>query len=164
MVQRRCQGEHDVGQEKRHVVGEHRKRTPEMDMALRAIGAGLGRTGTLSLKLALERLLGVPCYHMRELFAHPEHVPVWHGAALGTMPDWPEFFAGHGAAVDSPAAYFWPELLAAFPEALVLLSVRDAESWWRSASETIFRADRLRKPREWLAMRQTLYATRWIAR
>ena len=50
-------------------------------MSLRVVGAGLGRTGTLSLKLALERLLGAPCYHMTEVFAHPEHVALWHAAA-----------------------------------------------------------------------------------
>ena len=131
-------------------------------MALRVVGAGLARTGTLSLKLALERLLGAPCYHMREVFAHPEHVSIWHKAALGIMPQWPEFFAAYAAAVDSPAAYFWPELITAFPEALVILSVRDADAWWRSVSESIFRADQLAKPREWLAMRQALYAARWI--
>jgi hypothetical protein len=134
-----------------------------MTQGLRVVGAGLGRTGTLSLKLALERLLGAPCYHMREVLAHPDHVRVWHGAVLGVLPDWREFFANYAAAVDSPVAYFWEELTAAFPEALVLLSVRDSEDWWRSASETIYHADRLPRTPEWLAMRQALYTSRWIA-
>src|SRR5690348_10458482 len=107
------------------------------NMSLRVIGAGCGRTGTMSLKLALERLLGAPCYHMVEVFAHPEHVPDWHAAALGNMPDWNALFAGYAAAVDWPASAFWPELSAAFPDALVVLSVRDAQSWWQSAHETI---------------------------
>jgi len=55
-------------------------------MSLRVVGAGLGRTGTVSLKLALEKILGAPCYHMMEVFTRPEHVPMWHAAALGTMP------------------------------------------------------------------------------
>ena len=76
-------------------------------MSLKVVGAGLGRTGTHSLKLALERLLGEPCYHMLEVFEHPEHVPFWHQATLGTMPDWDELFAGYGEAVDWPAAAFW---------------------------------------------------------
>src|SRR5438105_250833 len=107
-------------------------------MTLRVVGAGLGRTGTMSLKLALERLLGAPCYHMVEVFSHPEHVPAWHAAAQGRMPDWDQLFAGYAAAVDWPSAAFWPELIEAYPEALVVLSVRDSESWWQSAHETIF--------------------------
>lgn len=107
-------------------------------MTLRVVGAGVGRTGTLSLKLALERLLGGPCYHMAEVFAHPEHVAAWHDAARGRMPDWDALFAGYRAAVDRPAAASWPELMAAYPKALVVLSVRDAASWWRSANGTIF--------------------------
>ena len=133
-----------------------------MTRGLRVVGAGLGRTGTFSLKLALERLLGAPCYHMRELFAHPDHVGVWHSAALGVPPNWRDFFAGYAAAVDSPVAFFWEELIATFPEALVLLSVRDSEDWWRSASETIYGPDRLPRTPEWLAMRQALYTSRWI--
>jgi hypothetical protein len=107
-------------------------------MGLRVVGAGVGRTGTLSLKLALERLLGEPCYHMIEVFAHPEHVAIWRAATRGAPVDWPDLMDGFGAAVDWPAAAYWPELSAAFPEALILLSTRvDAEAWWRSASATI---------------------------
>jgi hypothetical protein len=109
-------------------------------MTLRVIGAGLGRTGTMSLKIALERLLGAPCHHMVELFAHPEQVPVWHAAALGDPPDWRTFLSGYAASVDWPSAAFWPELAAAFPDAVILLSERDAASWWKSASETIFQS------------------------
>src|SRR5262245_3217336 len=104
-------------------------------MSLRVVGAGLGRTGTMSLKIALERLLGAPCYHMIEVFQHPEHVAFWHEAALGRMPDWDQLFAGYAAAVDWPSAAFWPELMEAYPDALVVLSVRDTQSWWQSAHE-----------------------------
>ena len=109
-------------------------------MTLRVVGAGLGRTGTLSLKLALERLLGAPCYHMSEVFAHPEHVALWHAAARDEPVDWRALFAGYSAAVDWPVGSFWPEVSAAFPDALILLSTRSAESWWKSASATIFKA------------------------
>lgn len=129
-------------------------------MALRVVGAGLGRTGTLSLKIALERLLGGPCYHMAEVFTHPEHVRVWHSAARGEMPDWGAFLGGYAAAVDWPAASFWPEMSAAFPESLVVLSVRDAESWWKSAHATIFPASRS-AGNEWRAMVDELFATRF---
>ena len=113
----------------------------EKGMTLRVIGAGFGRTGTTSLKFALETLLGAPCYHMREALAYREHVPVWHHAALGKMPNWHAFLTDYAATVSFPAAAFWAELADAFPEALVLLSVRDPETWWNSASETIFKVD-----------------------
>ena len=112
-------------------------------MTLRVVGAGVGRTGTHSLKLALEQLLAGPCYHMLEVFQHPEHAPLWRGAANGDMPDWDSLFAGYVATVDWPAGSFWPELVAAYPDAVVLLSVRDsADEWWRSADRTIFEVTR----------------------
>jgi hypothetical protein len=115
-------------------------------MSLRVVGAGLGRTGTHSLKLALERLLGEPCYHMIEVFDRPDDPPVWLAAARGEMPDWDSFLAGYGAAVDWPSCSFWRELSAAYPDALVLLSVRDsADAWWKSANETIFEGLRSRE-------------------
>ena len=105
---------------------------------MKVVGAGLGRTGTHSLMTALEHLLGTPCYHMFVAANHPDHTQIWHDASLGKMPDWQSFFHGYGAAVDWPACSFWPELCAEYPDALVLLSVRDAESWWKSANTTIF--------------------------
>ena len=112
-------------------------------MTLRVVGAGIGRTGTHSLKIALERLLGGPCYHMIEVFGHPDHVPLWHAAANGDMPDWDALFDGYVATVDWPGGSFWPELSAQYPEAVVLLSVREsAEAWWRSADRTILEISR----------------------
>ncbi len=105
-------------------------------MTLRVVGAGLGRTGTLSLKHALERLLGGRCYHMLEVFQHPDDVARWR-AALRGEPDWPALLGDCVACVDWPAAAFWPELARAYPGALVLLSVRHARSWWESADATI---------------------------
>lgn len=131
---------------------------------MKLIGAGLGRTGTLSLRFALERLLSAPCYHMSAVFEHPEHVPLWHNAARGQMPDWNELFHGYSATVDWPSAAFWPELSQAFPEAVILLSVRnDSESWWRSASETIFPASKNAPAGEWHDMIEALFASRFIS-
>jgi hypothetical protein len=107
-------------------------------MALKVIGAGLGRTGTNSLKLALERLLGGPCYHMFELIAHPQQVPVWERALRGEKVDWDSLFDGYAATVDWPGCAFWRDLAAANPEAPVLLSMRDsAQTWWASMEQTI---------------------------
>jgi len=107
-------------------------------MALRVVGAGLGRTGTHSLKIALEQLLGAPCYHMVEAFQRPADIATWHAAATGQPIDWRELFNGYAAVVDWPAAAFWSQIADVFPNAIILLSLRDAESWWRSASRTIF--------------------------
>jgi len=105
---------------------------------LRVVGAGLGRTGTNSLKLALERLTGGPCYHMVELFANPGDLAQWRGALHGDPPDWRTFPARYTATVDWPACAFWAGLADAHPDAIVLLSVRDsAEQWWRSFEATI---------------------------
>ena len=131
-------------------------------MTLRVVGAGLGRTGTMSLKLALERLLGAPCYHMAEVFAHPEHVPLWHAAARGEAVDWHRLFRGYAAAVDWPVASFWPEVSEAFPDAVILHSVRDPESWWKSASGTIFPASRDASG-EWRAMIEAMFASRFTS-
>ena len=104
---------------------------------MRVVGAGLGRTGTASLKAALELLLDCRCHHMFEVQT-ADHAAVWRKAAEGQMPDWPQFLSDYGAIVDWPGASFWPELSRAFPEALVLLSVRDLDEWYDSASATIF--------------------------
>jgi sulfotransferase family protein len=136
-------------------------------MALRIVGAGVGRTGTHSLKIALERLLGGPCHHMVELFLHREQIPVWHCAVAGDYPDWHDFLAGYVAAVDWPACAFWRELAEAFPDAPVLLSVRDPESWYRSAHHTIFLPLGAQKPRgedPWLDMVHDLFRTRFCDR
>jgi Sulfotransferase domain len=107
-------------------------------VSLRVIGAGVGRTGTHSLKEALETVLGGPCHHMVEVFAHPEQIPIWTDAIEGRPVDWAGLMKDYTAQVDWPGASFWPELLEANPDALVILSVRDPESWYTSASNTIF--------------------------
>lgn len=131
-------------------------------MSLRVIGAGLGRTGTTSLKTALERLLGGPCHHMIELFAHPDQVSTWHAATRGEMPDWKHFLSDYAATVDWPSAAFWPEISEAFPDAILLLSVRDPESWWKSASATIFQAIPLAEG-PWRAMVEDMMRARFTS-
>ena len=133
-------------------------------MPLKVVGAGLGRTGTHSLKLALERLLGEPCYHMIEVFGQPGHAGAWHQAALGHMPDWDALFTGYGEAVDWPAAAFWQEMSDAYPDALILLSTRDSAGWWRSCDNTIFEVIRKADdtmPAEWTAMVKELFRSRF---
>jgi hypothetical protein len=108
-----------------------------MVVGVRVVGAGVGRTATLSLKAALERLVGGTCHHMHEVVAHPAELPVWQAAAEGAAVDWHELLAPYTATVDWPAGAFWPEISAAYPDAIVLLSVRDPDAWYASVRETI---------------------------
>lgn len=115
-------------------------------MTLQVIGPGFGRTGTASLKRALELLGLAPCHHMEEVPNHPEQVPHWVDLSEGRPVDWGALFAGYRAQVDWPGAHAWRQLAAHFPDAKVILSVRDEEAWWKSFSGTI--GTSLRQPRE----------------
>jgi hypothetical protein len=106
-------------------------------MSLKVIGAGYGRTATLSLKLALEQIGFGPCYHMTEVFLKPESAGLWIQAANGT-PDWEAIFKDFAATVDFPGCTFWRQLSEYYPQAKVLLSVRDPQKWFESTQETIF--------------------------
>jgi hypothetical protein len=106
-------------------------------VALEVIGPGFGRTGTASLKRALEVLGFGPCHHMEEVFAHPEQVPHWQAVAARRPVDWDAVFAGYRSQVDWPGAHVWRELAEHYPEAKVVLTVRPEEAWWRSFSATI---------------------------
>ena len=100
---------------------------------------GFGRTGTASLKLALERLGFEPCYHMFEITRQPARARGWLAAARGQPPDWDSIFAGFQSTVDWPAAAFWRQLLDAYPQARAILTVRDPQKWYDSMERTIFR-------------------------
>ncbi len=108
-------------------------------MTIQVVGAGLGRTGTTSLKAALEQLLGGPCHHMFEVAIRPEQIPPWAAAVRGEPVDWDDLLDGYRAVVDWPGVAFWRDLVDHYPDALVLLSVRDPEAWYDSAHSTIFR-------------------------
>jgi hypothetical protein len=107
-------------------------------MSLEVIGAGYGRTGTMSLKLALERLGYVKCYHMMEVFGHPEHVPMWAAAHRGEPVDWEMLYQGYCASVDWPSCNLWQEHAALYPSAKIILSTRDPDSWYTSVMNTIY--------------------------
>ncbi|HTQ13809.1 MAG TPA: sulfotransferase [Rhizomicrobium sp.] len=107
---------------------------------MQVIGAGFGRTGTFSLKVALEMLGYAPCYHMVEVFAHPEHNDTWEAAIAGEPVDWKAFLGGYPAGVDWPIGSFWRSLAGAFPDAKFILTERDPEAWYKSMSQTILAA------------------------
>ena len=106
-------------------------------MSLKVIGAGLPRTATWSQKLALEQLGFGPCYHMSEALEHPDHWPLWETAGAGGPVDWPALFEGWGSTTDAPGCHFYTALMAYYPDAKVLLSVRDEERWFASTQNTI---------------------------
>lgn len=106
-------------------------------MALQVIGSGFGRTGTKSLKEALE-VLGVgPCHHMYEVLDNLDQLPTWQALANGEAGDWESVFDGYASQVDWPGAHYWRQTIAAFPDAKVLHSVRPVEKWWASFDKTI---------------------------
>ena len=109
-------------------------------MALQIVGAGVGRTGTHSLKIALEQLLGGTCHHMMEIFNRPDQVAGFTAAIDGEPVDWSALLSDFTAMVDVPGSLFWREIAAANPDAPILLSTRDAKGWYKSASNTIFLA------------------------
>jgi hypothetical protein len=130
----------------------------ETDMSLRLFGAGVGRTGTYSLKLALNQLGFGATHHMEEVLLNmPVQLPLWQAAVAGS-PDWKAIYTGYSAAVDWPTAGFWRELHAAYPSAKVILTHRSTDSWVDSFSSTILQLisrpleDAPEPMRPWLAM------------
>lgn len=110
---------------------------------MRVIGAGFGRTGTTSLKAALEELGFGPSYSLTEVFENPEHVRFWEDARRGKKVDWEGFFTGYEVGVDWPVCAFYEEFMEAFPDAPVILTVRDPERWYESLRSTIYQIRKL---------------------
>lgn len=106
---------------------------------LKLINAGLGRTGTTSLKVALDRLGLGPCFHMFDIVGNEERLQQWEKIVCdGARPDWPAVFDGYASAVDGPCALYYQQIGEAFPEAKMVLTVRDADSWYRSTHDTLY--------------------------
>ncbi|RJL21220.1 sulfotransferase family protein [Bailinhaonella thermotolerans] len=99
---------------------------------LNVIGAGLPRTGTLSLKAALERFGLGPCFHMFEILRDPALLERWSPLVSGDPVSWEQVFEGYRSTLDWPASCFWQEQAEAFPDAKVILTVRDPRRWYAS--------------------------------
>jgi hypothetical protein len=108
-------------------------------MGLKVIGAGFGRTGTDSMREALNLLGFGPCHHMVECNANDEQKRLWRAHVRGDSPGWDALFAGYNSCVDWPAAHYWRELITIYPDAKVVLTARSPESWWESFEKTIGR-------------------------
>ena len=116
-------------------------------MPLDVIGSGFGRTGTASLKRALEAIGFGPCHHMEEVIQHPEQVPYWQAFVAGEPVNWDDVFAGYRSQVDWPGAHVWRQLAATYPNAKVIHTIRPSEeAWWTSFSNTIGKAMTERPP------------------
>ena len=107
-------------------------------MSVQIIGAGVGRTGTLSLKHALEELGYQKCHHMIELLHNPPQLPYWKELYKTGNTDFDTMLKGYTAVVDFPGAIFYKELMQHYPDAKVILTVRDPERWYKSAIDTIY--------------------------
>lgn len=106
-------------------------------MSLNVIGTGFGRTGTLSLKLALEELGLGPCHHMHEVLPDERQHAIWQSVAAGDDMDWEDVFRGFASQVDWPGAAVWRQTIVAFPDARVIHTERPEDEWWASFSKTI---------------------------
>lgn len=118
---------------------------PPEEALLKVIGAGFGRTGTMSLKVALEELAFGPCYHMSETAVNPGHDEAWSRAAAGKEIDWEWLFQKYHAAVDWPACAFYERLMSIYPDARVILTVRDPDRWYESVFKTIYQPSKQRQ-------------------
>ena len=127
---------------------------------MKLIGAGMPRTGTLTQKMALEMLGLGPCYHMVDVLADLDQAGLWKRAVEGDV-HWPEIFAGYQSTVDWPGGYFYRELAQFYPEAKVLLSVRDADSWEKSVRETVWATRNGESLIRLLSSAQALVNPRW---
>jgi hypothetical protein len=106
---------------------------------MHVIGTGFGRTGTLSLKTALERLGFGPCHHMVDVFRRPEQIRPWLAATTGGPVNWDDLLVGYESCVDGPTSAYWRELAEHYPKAKVVLTVRDPERWLASMEKTLFK-------------------------
>jgi len=111
-------------------------------MSIKVIGAGMGRTGTLSLKLALEQLGYDKCHHMVEVFKNPPQLALWRDLSDNKPVDFEQLLKGYEAIVDFPGSIFYKKLMQQYPDAKVILSLRDPEKWYKSASDTIYQLPR----------------------
>jgi sulfotransferase family protein len=126
------------------------------------IGVGFGRTGTLSLKTALERLGAGPCAHMIPLIGDEERSALFTRAVEGDEASLDKALDGYRSTVDWPGVYFWRQLIEKYPDAKVLLTVRDPEKWYASAERTIWAATNAPTPPGMEKFREMCDATNWI--
>lgn len=126
-------------------------------MAIKIIGVGVGRTGTFSLRLAINQLGFGPCHHMEEVLKNLDgQVPLWMEALKGNA-DFKTIYAGFNSTVDWPTAGFFRELIKEYPKAKYILTERSPENWADSFGSTIYKLLQAKdqapdKVKDWLNM------------
>jgi hypothetical protein len=110
---------------------------------MEVIGVGVGRTGTLSLKVALEKIGFTPCYHMLDVIMNPGNIKIWLAISVGKNLDWKKLFKKYKAGVDYPFPTYYKKYMEKFPDTKVILTVREPERWYESAKETIYPIQRV---------------------
>ena len=121
-------------------------------MTLKVIGAGFGRTGTDSMREALDMLGLGPCHHMAEVNSRGEQKRMWRAFVRGERLGWDQLFEGYASCMDWPSAYYWKELAEFYPNAKIVLTYRPAEDWWQSFEKTILQVTRMSKDPESLGL------------
>jgi hypothetical protein len=110
---------------------------------IKVVNLSLGRTGTMSLKQALEDLGLDKCYHFSDMFHHPEHPDIWAALGQGKSIDWESLFEGYQSTVYWSTSYDYQSLLDQYPEMKFILTVRESEAWYKSTFDTIYSLNRL---------------------
>ena len=128
---------------------------------IKVMDLGLGRTGTMSLKLALEELGFSKCYHFSDMRYHPEHTALWLAASRGEWVDWESIFQGYQSTVYWSPTYDYQQLLRQYPDIKVVLTVRDPEQWYTSTSDTIYAWNRMTLPRKIALRLGSLFKPEW---
>ncbi len=127
----------DIKEDEKEQQEKQKKDNQNLNKKALVIGAGFGRTGTLSLKKALEILGYDPCYHMTESLDN-FHIPFWERVYCGEKFSWNEIFDKYKATTDFPVCSYWDDILKEYPDSKVILTVRSPESWYKSFDETIY--------------------------
>ena len=122
-----------------HIVDQYFVDFVFMANKVKVFGTGFGRTGTNSLKIALEKLGMGPCYHMKEIVIRPAHIKMWYDVAQGEHPKWHKVFKNFNSGVDYPLCLFYEDLMETFPDAKFILTLRDFESWYKSTVNTVYK-------------------------
>jgi hypothetical protein len=106
-------------------------------MSIQIIGAGFPRTGTTTLKQALQILGYNDTYHFKDLIANSEKLRHWQELEDHGKTDFNRLFEGFKATVDFPGYPYYKILMNQYPEAKVILTTRDVDKWYESTSKTI---------------------------
>ncbi|MEM7798174.1 MAG: sulfotransferase family protein [Chloroflexota bacterium] len=117
---------------------------------MKLIGAGFPRTGTMSLRAALNHLGVGPCHHMAAVIGDKAQAPLWQALVDGAEPDFDTIYRGYQSTVDAPGCFYYKELMEKYPNAKVLLSVRDPERWYSSVNDSIYLTYLMPRWMEWI--------------